>query len=240
MADEKKYFRAIMAASRTALDPTWARAHSEKIQRHVIDSEFYRRCTSVLVYCAIGNEVGTDLIVDAALASSRTVFFPRIEKSSNTIVAVQVRSRSELRTGAFGIPEPDSDLPAVSASRLGKCLICVPGLAFSRECHRLGRGGGHYDRFLAGVGPEAISVGLAYSFQLLDRVPHEERDERLNFIATVSALHRSGDAPLLGGDTLNEEVHPGDSNFGIPDPGIDNRWRGLVDLWVKPAAEGRR
>lgn len=240
MADKKKYFRAIMAASRTALDPAWARVHSESIQRHILDSQLYRRASAVLVYSSIGNEVGTDLIVDASFDSGRAVFFPRIEKSSKTFSAVQVRSRGELRTGAFGIPEPDPDLPAASASRLGTCLICVPGLAFSREGHRLGRGGGHYDRFLADIGPEAISVGLAFSFQLLDRVPHEGHDERLNFIATESALLRSGDTPLLGGDALNEEVHPGDANFGIPDPGIDNRWRGLVDLWVKPAAEGRR
>ncbi|HUA35935.1 MAG TPA: 5-formyltetrahydrofolate cyclo-ligase [Candidatus Binataceae bacterium] len=239
MAVEKKYFRAVMAASRSALDQAWTRAHSEQIQHHILSSPLYRGCRSIMIYAAAGGEVSTDLIFEAVLASRRAVFFPRIEKASNTISAVEVRSSSELRVGAFGILEPDPSLSAVDSSRLGDVLVCVPGLAFGREGHRLGRGGGHYDRFLANLGREAISVGLAYSFQLLDRVPHEEHDRRLNFIATESALLRSGDTPLLDGDALTEEVHPGASNSRT-DPGIDNWWRGLVDCRVKPTAEGRR
>jgi 5-formyltetrahydrofolate cyclo-ligase len=63
-------------------------------------------------------------------------------------------------------------------------------LAFGPQGQRLGRGGGHYDRFLAALPREAITVGLAYSFQLLDRIPQESFDRRLQIIITESALIR--------------------------------------------------
>jgi 5-formyltetrahydrofolate cyclo-ligase len=55
-------------------------------------------------------------------------------------------------------------------------LILVPGLAFSQSRHRLGRGGGFFDRILAGRAAKAFKVGVCFSFQLLDSVPSEAHD----------------------------------------------------------------
>jgi 5-formyltetrahydrofolate cyclo-ligase len=92
-----------------------------------------------------------------------------------------------LTPGAHGILEPKTS--PVDLSSMPRCIIVVPGVAFTSRGARLGRGGGHYDRLLAELSPQAIKVGLAYSFQLLDDIPQSGWDQRLNFVVTESAIY---------------------------------------------------
>jgi 5-formyltetrahydrofolate cyclo-ligase len=236
MADDKTYLRAILRDCRAALPPAYAGEQSLAVERRLIASELYRDARSVVLYAAKDNEVATDLIFDDALGTGRAVYFPRIERPGGEMALVRVSARAELSPGAFGILEPDG--PAVAPSFIGAALICVPGLAFARNGERLGRGGGHYDRLLARMGRETISVGLAYSFQLLDRLPQAETDRRLNFIITESALQRASDAPLEARGARTKEVHPGDLDGS--NPGIHRWWRGLFRMGNDAAAERRR
>src|SRR3984957_14898686 len=228
VADEKKNLRAIMIACRDALPEERAAAWSESVQRKVLASESYGNASAVILYAAIGNEVSTDLILADTLASERAVFYPRVDTASGRIVARRIRDRSELARGAYGILEPPASAEILASKSFGKILVCVPGVAFGREGQRLGRGGGHYDRFIGQLGGEAITVGLAFSFQLLDRIPETGLDRRLNFIVTQSAAHRACEAPLPARRMRTKEVNPGGSNHG--NPGIHSWWRGLFHL----------
>jgi 5-formyltetrahydrofolate cyclo-ligase len=243
VADEKKNLRAIMIACRAALPGAHAAAMSEIVVRRVLASDSYRAASAVVLYAAIGNEVSTDRILADALASSRAVFYPQINGASGagrrarhpdvdtatgTIVARRIRDRAELVPGAYGILEPPASAEALDSKSFAKVLVCVPGVAFGLEGQRLGRGGGHYDRFIGQLGGEAITVGLAYSFQLLDRIPETGLDRRLNFIVTESDVHRACEAPLPARRTRTKEVNPGGSNHG--NPGIHSWWRGLFHL----------
>src|SRR5260370_286518 len=109
-----------------------------------------------------------------------------------------------------------------------KQKICAFDIAFGPEGQPLGRGGGHYDHFIGQLSREAITVGLAYSFQLLDRIPESGLDRRLNFIVTESAIHRACEAPLPARRMRTKEVNPGGSNHG--NPGNHSWWRGLFHL----------
>jgi 5-formyltetrahydrofolate cyclo-ligase len=228
VADEKKNLRAIMIACRDALSGERAAASSETVQRRLLACEFYRDATAVVLYKAHRSEVSTDRILADALASGRAVFYPRIDTASGAIVARRINDPSELVTGAYGILEPPASAEPLDRKTFVKILVCVPGVAFGLEGQRLGRGGGHYDRFIGQLGGEAISVGLAYSFQLLDRIPETGLDRRLNFIVTESAVHRACEAPLPARATRTKEVNPGGTNHR--DPGIHSWWRGLFHL----------
>jgi 5-formyltetrahydrofolate cyclo-ligase len=70
-------------------------------------------------------------------------------------------------------------------------LILVPGLAFSRDRHRLGRGGGFFDRILAGRAAGAFKIGVCFSFQLLDSIPREAHDILMDAVVTDVALASS-------------------------------------------------
>jgi 5-formyltetrahydrofolate cyclo-ligase len=236
VADEKKTLRAILSESRDALGIESAAALSEIIQRRVIESEFYRAASAVVLYAAKRNEVSTDIIFADSLSAGRAVFYPRVDLGSGTILTRRVRDRAELHRGAFGILEPPESAEELDRSKFGHIIICVPGVAFGIEGQRLGRGGGYYDRFIAQLGDDAISVGLAYSFQLLDGIPETGLDRRLNYILTESAVHRACDAPLPAPGTRTKEVHPGDYR----NPGIHSWWRGLFHLGDNETAQGRR
>jgi 5-formyltetrahydrofolate cyclo-ligase len=228
MADEKQKLRAIMIACRDALARERAAASSEIIQRELLASKPYRDASAVILYAAIGNEVSTDRILSDSLASGRAIFYPRVDNATGTISARRIRAYSDLTPGAYGILEPTASSEVLDRISFAKVLVCVPGVAFGVGGQRLGRGGGHYDRFIGQLGREAISVGLAYSFQLLDRIPETDLDRRLNFIVTESVVHRACEAPLPARRARTKEVNPGGTNHG--NPGIHSWWRGLFHL----------
>ena len=92
-----------------------------------------------------------------------------------------------LDEGAFGIP-----FPAAGAADLIPEILLVPLLAFDRRGHRLGYGGGFYDRTLADLrakGP-ILAIGVGYAFQEVDEVPSGAYDQRIDMIATETGGER--------------------------------------------------
>jgi len=207
LAEEKKHFRAVLNAARESISDDLAAALSAQIQARIIGAEFYRRSAALVLYSAKGNEVSTESLLSDALASGRAVYYPRVEdaeparaagpnrsRKPTAIGLFRVRDRSELAPGAFGILEPRTGAEAADPGALNNCMVAVPGVAFSPRGERLGRGGGHYDRLLEQLSAQAISVGLAYSFQLLDRLPQSGMDQRLNFVVTESAVYSAAES----------------------------------------------
>jgi 5-formyltetrahydrofolate cyclo-ligase len=195
MADEKKYFREVLKESRATLSHERAEALSAKVQARLLESDFYRTVPSVVLYCARDNEVQTDRIFADAVHGGRRVYFPRLDLKHRIMHLVRVMDARELVPGAFEIPEPSGSEVATPVE-LGSALICVPGVAFSPSGQRLGRGGGYYDRLIAQAGTQAVTAGLAYSFQLLDALPESGSDRRLQFVITESTVYAVRDAAL--------------------------------------------
>ena len=80
---------------------------------------------------------------------------------------------ADLQRGAFGIFEPTGEL-FTDYNTIDVAII--PGMAFDAKGHRLGRGKGYYDRFLAKLSPSTYKIGLCFSWQLVDYVPTDEHD----------------------------------------------------------------
>lgn len=188
MADEKVQLRRILRECRTALTLARVEALSSSIQQRVLSFERYGSAHTVVLYAPKDHEVLTESILAEALAAGRAVYYPRLDLSQDQLRLVRVSDSSELRPGAYGIREPIA-CDTLDASALGDALVCVPGLGFSPSGQRLGRGGGHYDRLIAQMGPAVTTIGLAYSFQLLERMPQHPHDQRLDFVITESAVH---------------------------------------------------
>ena len=191
MADEKKYLRQILTESRARLSLERAAALSKQVQERLLESDFYRGSRCIVLYAQKDNEVATERIFADALASERRILLPRVIPEYRGLALVRVRSCDELRPGTFGLLEP-TGTEIVPPAELGRALICVPGVAFSLEGQRLGRGGGYYDRLLAATGSQAVTAGLAYSFQVLDRLPESPDDRRLQLIVTESGVYAAG------------------------------------------------
>jgi len=190
VADAKEDLRTILKSSRDAISYRFARDLSAQIQRRILDSSWYSESRTVVLYAAAGGEVSADTVFADAIASRRCVGFPRFDRKTNELTLCRVSGPQDLAPGAFGILEPQSE-EIMDVSTLGRSTMIVPGVVFSSRCERIGRGGGHYDHLLSKIGAQTVTIGLAYSFQVLDQIPQSSWDRRLDYVATESRLHRA-------------------------------------------------
>ncbi|HEX2014126.1 MAG TPA: 5-formyltetrahydrofolate cyclo-ligase, partial [Nitrososphaera sp.] len=98
----------------------------------------------------------------------------------------EMSSGKYLVRGRFGIMEP---LPYGRTTRMD--LIIVPGIAFDKLGHRVGYGKGYYDRFL--WKRSIFSIGLAYSFQIVEKISHSKNDQKMKAVATEDGIVRLGE-----------------------------------------------
>jgi 5-formyltetrahydrofolate cyclo-ligase len=97
-----------------------------------------------------------------------------------------VSAAADLSIGRYGIPQPrGSERLSDDCENL---VLFVPGVAFDRSGNRLGRGHGWYDRVLARFQGRAIAVGLAYAFQLVEDLPTDDWDRKVQFIVTENGI----------------------------------------------------
>lgn len=144
---------------------------SLKIEEYFSLQDRWDAAHTVLLYSALPDEVNTDCLLLAAEGDGKTVLLPRVDGDRLTL---HVYSSDSMAPGAFGVMEPQG--PEFPPSRYGEIeLAVVPGMAFDRRGHRLGRGKGYYDRLLPLL-PAARVVGLCFPFQVVASVPHEAHD----------------------------------------------------------------
>jgi 5-formyltetrahydrofolate cyclo-ligase len=111
----------------------------------------------------------------------RTVLLPRVR--SEDMIFHRVTSPDQLTVGAFGVQEPDpAQCPAVDPGTAD--LIFVPGVAFTPEGDRLGRGRGFYDRLLSLLPARVLRAGVCFRAQVLERLPLESHDRRVDVVLT--------------------------------------------------------
>jgi len=177
------------------------------VQQRLLATQAYRAAAKIVLYAPLGREVETALIAADALRSHRQLYYPIVDRSLRRIRLGAISELSELRPGAFGILEP----PVTGALEdgalvpgLGAALVCVPGIAFTSAAARLGRGGGYYDRLIAALPAEAVTAGLGYSFQLIDRLPEQTHDRRLDLTVTESAVYAASGAPHAATQTADQ------------------------------------
>ena len=141
------------------------------------------RSKAVLLYASLTDELDSDPLIRDALAAGKTVALPRYLATSRNYEAAVVRDpERDLQTGNYGIREPRATCPLLDGNRLDFAL--VPGVAFTLDGRRLGRGKGHYDRLLAMV--SGFHCGIAYDLQIVEDIPMETHDVRLDCILTPS------------------------------------------------------
>jgi len=169
-----------MLERRNALSASEITERSKRVQEFLLNSKEFKSAKVVCAYDAFGSEVKTDLIIERAQALRKKVALPSVEGDSLTFY--ELSSDKYLVKGRFGIMEP---LPYGLVDRID--LLLVPGIAFDKKGYRLGYGKGYYDKFL--TKKRIASIGLSYSFQLLESLPKGSHDKRLNAIATEEGIH---------------------------------------------------
>ena len=171
------------------------RSQGDKAAALLRASAIWLDCASVFAFLSMDTEIDTRPLLEAAFAEGKKVFVPRVD--GDRLDFYELKSLEEpLHRGALGIREPVSQEGKAVDIGSNECdafpaLIVCPGMAFDREGNRLGRGRGYYDRFFAeldGAGKRYFALGLCMDFQLVDKVPVDVNDKRMNGILTGSGL----------------------------------------------------
>lgn len=174
----RSYTRA--ARARLAALPAWHRTLSQKVGLRLLASHFWKQAQAIMLYTAVRGEVQTEFLLAKAYEQGKRVFLPRCEGEQGNMVACPFEKGHSLVKGRYAIPEPISAAEEVQFAPL---LVLVPGLAFDRMGHRLGMGGGYYDRFLASH-PLATPCGLCFSRQLFSSLPFDPWDIPMAAVCT--------------------------------------------------------
>ena len=176
---------------RSSLSDKEAREKSERIARAVRALPEYKGARTILFYVsAKPNEVDTLFLIRKALSEGVKALVPVTDFERSKLLISELKDMAELAPARFGLlePCPDSIRPA-DASEAD--VIIVPGVAFDRQCRRIGFGGGYYDRLLADGG--AVSIALGYEGQIVERVPTDSNDVPVDIIVTESRVYRTAD-----------------------------------------------
>ena len=167
--EEKKVIRRKIFAIRQDISDQWVQDISIELSKHLIDLPVFQHAKKVMIYADYHHEVKTDYIIRAAWEAGKQVAVPKVV--GKEMVFHLLTDFNQLKPGYFGIPEPVSG----EAVCWDEALMIMPGVAFDRKNHRIGYGGGFYDRYLE-KHPGLDTVALAFDFQIKDQVPCEITD----------------------------------------------------------------
>ena len=173
---EQSALRAIIEQRRRMLTSEEISADSARIISQIEQMSVFRDAQTVMLYYPVHNEVDLRPLL-TKYAGQKTFLFPVTHRHS-----IEVRpydGEDMMRKGRLGVPEPQT---ATFKGHID--LMLVPGVVFDNHCHRIGRGGGYYDKFLANH-PLTPKIGVCYAFQLKKHdIPHWGSDKRMNRVVT--------------------------------------------------------
>lgn len=167
--------------------------YSREIVKNLTSLPCYQNTEVLLAYANYRSEVETLELICQALSEGRQVFVPRVE--GRNMEFYQITDLTQLQAGYRGIPEPISGRPytdcLLQTKQIPQTLLCMPGVAFDRAHHRIGYGGGFYDRYLEKLAVyqkqgslRLVTAALAYTCQIWDEISWESHDIMPDMILT--------------------------------------------------------
>jgi 5-formyltetrahydrofolate cyclo-ligase len=177
---EKKACRQYFAARRKMIAESERKAFDAAVCENIRSLTIFRNSENIAGFIRFGAE--PDL---SELFHGKRLFLPRFSTRSGVYEMVAVENlKRDLLPGKYGIPEPSPSLPAADTEFLAsQVLFLVPAVSCDRRGCRLGRGGGYYDRLLAGV--KTPPIAAIYSCQLSETpLPGTEYDTPVGWVVT--------------------------------------------------------
>jgi len=161
---------------------------SNKIVDKLIKFDKYQQSEKIMLYIATKSEVQTQRIIESAQKDNKNIYIPLIiQEQQDLIPSLVIDFEKEIALGNLGIYQPKEEFHRLFPPSILD-LIIVPGVAFTQRGHRLGRGGGYYDRFLKKLSGQVYSVALAFEMQIIKEMPLEESDMPVDCIITEKRI----------------------------------------------------
>ncbi len=167
---DKTELRREIRARKRAMTEEEIETRSAKLAQLFFASEAYQKAKTIYGYLPYNQEVRTVPMLERALKDGKKVAVPKVY--SDEMKFLYLDDLNAVVKGYAGIPEPIADEPVAQDET---ALVLMPGLAFDPQGHRIGYGGGFYDKFLAAE-PNHPTLALCYEFQMLPRLDVEDHD----------------------------------------------------------------
>jgi len=178
----KRRLRKEMKALLAAMGTEEAAGRSRAACTNLLALPQFTAARAVMLYNPIVGEVDCVPVALSAWRHGKTVLLPKVSYEQRHLLPVECLSLDdEMVPGSFGIGEPAGGRPWPLELI---DFVVVPALAYDRRGYRLGRGGGFYDRFLTRDEVRAVACGLGFSRQLVDALPVQPHDRRLDLLVT--------------------------------------------------------
>lgn len=178
----KKELRKEYLKKRNLLTKGEIQQRSREITKKILSSSFYKKAEWIFTYININSEVETIPLIEQAWKDKKKIAVP-IARKEREMHFVILKDFSQLRQTKMGVLEPPFCKENIVNSIGKQVLFFVPGSVFDLECNRFGYGGGYYDTYFEKY-PEGIKLGLAYDFQVIEKLPVEQFDKKLDAIVT--------------------------------------------------------
>jgi len=166
----KQEIRAQVRSQKRAMTEEQIAAASARLGEKFRASEAYKQASSIYFYLPYNQEVRTEPMILAALAEGKRIAVPKCY--GDEMKFLWIESMEGIEPGYCNIPEPVFDEPVADDAT---ALVLMPGLAFDPQGHRIGYGGGFYDKFLEAE-PDHPTVALCYGFQMFDHLEVDAHD----------------------------------------------------------------
>lgn len=167
---DKKALRAMIREKKRAMTEERIVSASCRLGELLFAHPFYQNAKTIYFYLPYNQEVRTTFMVEQALRDGKRVAVPKVY--GDEMKFIYLEDLSGIEKGYCGIPEPIHDAPIADDPT---ALVLMPGIAFDPQGHRIGYGGGYYDKFLAAE-PDHPTLALCYDFQMVDHLETEEFD----------------------------------------------------------------
>lgn len=167
---DKTELRREIRARKRAMTEAEIEERSARLARLFFASEAYQKAKTIYGYLPYNQEVRTVPMLERALKDGKKVAVPKVYGEEMKFLYLD--DLNAVAKGYAGIPEPIADEPVAQDET---ALVLMPGLAFDPQGHRIGYGGGFYDKFLAAE-PNHPTLALCYEFQMLPKLDVEDHD----------------------------------------------------------------
>lgn len=173
---DKSALRRTIREKKRAMTDQQIESASAELAERLFAHPAYQQAKALYGYLSYNQEVRTAAILERAQRDGKRVAVPKVY--GDEMKFLWLDDLTAVAPGAYGIPEPVADGPVAGDPA---ALVLMPGLAFDREGHRMGYGGGFYDKYLA-AHPGHHTLALCYGFQMLPHLETEAHDLPVDYV----------------------------------------------------------
>ena len=181
----KKKIREKIIIIRKKLSKSEVLEKSKKIKKRLYAMTEFKMAKTILFYISYDNEVFTHDMIKECL-SNKKIVVPISDKKNRNLILSELKKWDDLKPGSYDILEPIPEkISKISSEDIE--VIIVPGVVFDINGNRIGHGKGYYDNLLKNS-KKTVNIGLAFEFQILDKIPTEEHDLPVDVIITEERI----------------------------------------------------